>query len=61
MTKVLMEHGTYWATTAGNHDSEADLTREEISELDRSFPLSLTQPNAANISHAFNYMLPIYG
>lgn len=55
-----MEHGTYWATTAGNHDSEADLTREEISELDRSFNLSLTLPNQANISHAFNYWLPVY-
>ena len=28
--------------------------------MDRSFNLSLTLPNAANISHAFNYMLPVY-
>lgn len=26
LTKTLMAHGTWWATTAGNHDSEADLT-----------------------------------
>jgi len=31
-----------------------------VSELDRSYNLSLTQPNAGNISHAFNYMLPVY-
>lgn len=42
MTKVLIEHKMYWATTAGNHDEEADLTREQVSELDRSFDYSLT-------------------
>ena len=49
-----------WATTAGNHDTEADLNREQISELDRSFPNSLTLPNMANISNAFNYYLPVF-
>ena len=60
MADVLIKHQTYWATTAGNHDSEGDLTREEVSELDRSYNYSLTQPNAGNISHAFNYFLPVY-
>lgn len=46
--------------TAGNHDSQGDLTREQISELDRSFNLSLTRPNAKNLTNAFNYVLPIY-
>ena len=55
LTDTLTKYNTYWATTAGNHDSEADLTREQVSEFDRSFNMSLTQPNAANISHAFNY------
>lgn len=49
-----------WALTAGNHDTQADLTREEISELDRSYSLSYTKPNAADISHSFNYILPVY-
>lgn len=44
-TKPMMKRGIYWATTAGNHDEEADLNREEISEVDRSFNLSLTLPN----------------
>lgn len=56
----MTERGIYWATTAGNHDTEADLTRDEISAVDRSFEYSLTLPNQANISHAFNYMLPVY-
>lgn len=51
----------FWALTLGNHDSQADLNRQEISELDRTYNLSLTKPNAeANLSHAFNYMLPVY-
>lgn len=56
----MTERQIYWATTAGNHDTEADLTRDEISAVDRSFEFSLTLPNQANISHAFNYMLPVY-
>ena len=46
--------------TLGNHDSEGDLNRDQISEVDRSYNLSLTQPNAANISHTTNYVLPVY-
>jgi len=59
-TDVLMRLNMRWATTAGNHDTEADLNREQISELDRSFPNSLTLPNMANISNAFNYYLPVF-
>ena len=59
-TKVMYEFNMPWALTAGNHDTQADLSREEISELDRTYNLSLTRPNAANISHAFNYVLPVY-
>lgn len=32
-----------------------------MSEFDRSFPLSLTLPNGGEISHAFNYVLYVYG
>lgn len=50
----------YRATTAGNYDEEGDLTRAEISEVDRSYNMSLTMPNMANISHSFNFYLPVY-
>jgi 3',5'-cyclic AMP phosphodiesterase CpdA len=60
MVQPLQDKGYYWASACGNHDSEGDLTREELSELDRSYANSLTKPNAANISHAFNYWLPVY-
>eukprot|EP00347_Sterkiella_histriomuscorum_P010662 403375407 len=58
--QAMVDMNQSWAFTAGNHDSQADLTREQISELDRSFNLSLTKPNSGNLTHAFNYMLPIY-
>jgi hypothetical protein len=56
----MIDFGMHWALTAGNHDTQADLNREQVSELDRTYNLSLTQPNAGNISHAFNYVLPVY-
>ena len=45
MADAITAKGKYWATTAGNHDEEGDLTREQISEVDRSFSNSLTKPN----------------
>ena len=42
MTDVMTAEKQYWAFTAGNHDCEADLNREELSKLDRSFEYSLT-------------------
>jgi len=57
---LLTELGYNWATTAGNHDSQGDLTRAQVSELDRSFEMSLTQPNAADMTHSFNYVLPVF-
>mmetsp|Transcript_42389 Transcript_42389/g.40626 ORF Transcript_42389/g.40626 Transcript_42389/m.40626 type:complete len:133 (-) Transcript_42389:216-614(-) len=59
-TQAFYTSNTPWATTLGNHDSEGDLTREEINELDRSYDLSMTQPSAEGVSHAFNYFLPVY-
>lgn len=59
-TKVMYEYNMPWALTAGNHDTQGDLTREQVSELDRTYNLSMTQPNGGDISHAFNYWLPIY-
>jgi hypothetical protein len=58
---VLTQKNQYWATTAGNHDVEGDLDRDQISEIDRFYKHSLTKPNMANITHTFNYYLPVYG
>eukprot|EP00347_Sterkiella_histriomuscorum_P014383 403361077 len=57
---VMNEFNVHWASTAGNHDNEGDLSRKQISELDQAYALSLTRPNAAPFTEAFNYMIPIY-
>lgn len=37
------------------------MTREQLSEFDRSYANSMTQPNAEEgLTHAFNYVLPVY-
>lgn len=56
VTRVVTEYNTPYAITMGNHDVEADLTREQIVRLDQENPLSLTQLgpegpfNSTNIS-----------
>ncbi|CDW91575.1 metallophosphoesterase [Stylonychia lemnae] len=60
MAELLTKYQIPWALTAGNHDSEGDLTRDQISEFDRSFALSLTQQKIPELSHTFNYQLPVY-
>ncbi|CDW83053.1 metallophosphoesterase [Stylonychia lemnae] len=60
MTSVLEELNVHWAFTAGNHDTEGDLNRAQVSYHDQSFSLSLTRPNAANISYEHNYVIPVY-
>lgn len=58
----MVDRGLNWAVTLGNHDSQGDLTRDEISEFDRSFPLSMTQPNAmGDQGKTTNYVLNVLG
>jgi hypothetical protein len=59
MAIVLSNYGQYRATTAGNYDEEGDMTRAQISGVERSYNLSLTKPNIANITHSFNYCNPL--
>ena len=49
-----------WFLVIGNHEHEADLLSEEVNELDRSYNLSYTGVGPDNISHVFNYVLPLY-
>ena len=59
-TKPLTEAGVPWAYTMGNHDIEGYMTAQDIYKMDSAYNLSLTQPNAANLSRQFNYVLPLY-
>lgn len=38
-----MELDVTWAFAFGNHDDEADLTRDQITALDQTYDLSLTE------------------
>ena len=58
----MVDRGISWAVAMGNHDGHGDLTRDQLAEFDRSFPLSMTQPNALNITDKpTNYILNVLG
>jgi len=57
----MIERSISWAVTLGNHD-HGNLSRDEISEFDRSYPLSMTQPNAmGDKGKTTNYVLNVLG
>jgi predicted MPP superfamily phosphohydrolase len=58
-TKPMRKMKVPYAYTLGNHDDQADFTRKQIIDLDRTHNYSLTQYNP-NITGATNYYLPIY-
>ncbi len=45
LDEVFMKHGSFFATTAGNHDTDGDLNRMEVAEVDRALNYSLTLQN----------------
>jgi predicted MPP superfamily phosphohydrolase len=49
-----------WAAVFGNHDDENDLTREELLEVMRRMPYSLTQRGPLDIPGVGNYILKVY-
>lgn len=60
LTTPMIKANIPYALALGNHDDEADLTRDEIIKLDQQIPLSYTQRGPLNITGASNYVLPIY-
>lgn len=45
LQEVFEGTGIKYLSTAGNHEEDADMTREEVYELDRSLNSSMTQDN----------------
>ncbi|KUL82257.1 hypothetical protein ZTR_10772 [Talaromyces verruculosus] len=59
----LVDRNLYWACTYGNHDSQFNLSRQEIFTREKRYPNSLTQsmvPSIGYESGLSNYYLPIY-
>jgi Calcineurin-like phosphoesterase len=59
----LVNRSLLWASTYGNHDSEFNLSRQEIFAREKKYPNSLTQSMVSlhNYSSGVsNYYLPVY-
>ena len=44
----------------GNHDSQADLDRDEVTDVDIQLDISLTQKGPSNIEGSTNYVKAVY-
>ncbi|KAG1102397.1 hypothetical protein G6F42_017370 [Rhizopus arrhizus] len=49
-----------WAVVFGNHDDENDLTREELLEVMRRMPYSLTERGPVDLPGIGNYILKVF-
>ena len=58
-TQPMRTRSIPWALTLGNHDSEADLSGDEILRLDSKMELSLTVPGPSYLNHSSNYYVPV--
>ncbi|EED16237.1 conserved hypothetical protein [Talaromyces stipitatus ATCC 10500] len=59
----LVERNLYWASTYGNHDSQFNLSRQEIFAREKLYPNSLTQSMVWTYGYdsgLSNYYLPVY-
>lgn len=59
ITKPMIDRKIPWAVVLGNHDQEADMSRQEIIELLETLDFSLTCSGPQHISGYGNYLLPI--
>jgi len=57
-TAPFQKYEVPYLYSLGNHDAEADLTREEIIELDIQHPFSLTQKGLSHLE-GNNFRIPI--
>jgi predicted MPP superfamily phosphohydrolase len=58
-SKVMIEAKVPWAVTLGNHDTERELTGDQIMEIIVGMPYSMTENGPENISGNGNYILKI--
>lgn len=60
----IMAHMSTWgipfAIVYGNHDSEANITREELFDIQRAYPNSIAERGPKNISGVGNYTLTVH-
>ncbi|KAK5112498.1 hypothetical protein LTR62_004255 [Meristemomyces frigidus] len=62
IVQPLLERNLPWASTYGNHDSDFNLSRNDILQREHSWPNALTRQDVhGNTSGVSNYWLPVYG
>ncbi|KAI9288029.1 Metallo-dependent phosphatase-like protein [Umbelopsis sp. AD052] len=59
-SQPVIEQKIPWAMIFGNHDDENDLTREELFEVVRNMPYSVSEEGPMEISGIGNYALKIW-
>ena len=60
LTQPFTDFQQYYIYVQGNHDTQADLTREELTALDMTHPYSLTEMGPKNISGTTNFVRQVY-
>lgn len=56
---VAEERGVLWAAVFGNHDTEAEVTREQLMEVQREHAFCFSQPGPNEITGIGNYVIEI--
>jgi len=49
-----------WAMVFGNHDSQSNLSREDLAKLLQNFPMCLNNDKGETVGNS-NFVLPVYG
>ncbi|MEC0090870.1 metallophosphoesterase family protein [Paenibacillus macquariensis] len=56
---VAVGHGIPWAAVFGNHDSEVNITREQLHFLQLSLPHNVAQPDPEGVNGVGNFVLNV--
>ncbi|MFD0698708.1 metallophosphoesterase family protein [Paenibacillus sp. GCM10027628] len=56
---VAEKSGTPWAAVFGNHDSEANITREQLHAIQLAMPYNYAKPDPANVHGVGNFVLTV--
>ena len=59
-TTVINDKKVPYGYTLGNHDSEADLNRRQVVDVDMTNPYSYTEQAEAGLTGASTFVVPVY-
>ena len=59
-TEAFKNKGLKYMYIQGNHDSQADLNRDQVTDVDTELDISLTQKGPKNVTGSTNYVKAVY-